>query len=99
MTNETIQIFYFPVDSIAGVTVYHETAVYTNSEGQMVYSSVSDTVPEEQLNLSDVGIAHNMVAAALILGGCVSSWVFYSCKSIARDSRTGRILLGALWLF
>src|ERR1700683_5871075 len=65
MTNETIKIYYYPVDSIAGLTVYHETAVYTNAEGQYFYSEATDTVPNQSLNLSYVGTAHNMVAAAL----------------------------------
>lgn len=65
MTNETIQIYYYPVASVLGVETYHETAVYTNSEGQTFYSLATDTIPNKSLNLSAAGTAYNMVLAGI----------------------------------
>jgi hypothetical protein len=66
--NETIQVVYKPLNyPVLGQYLYHETLVYTNSQGEQFYTSGDYSNDKGNLNqeLGIGGVADNLVAAAV----------------------------------
>jgi|GEM_PF-5525618 len=58
---ETIKVVYEPLGTLAGVTRYHETLVYTNSQGQIFVASAGPNGNPTGSSLSNVAQASTAV--------------------------------------
>ena len=74
MSTETIQVVFKPLYTFAGEQYYHETLVYTNSQGQTFFTSIGPTNDANEIGASSAQLSATVSAASDVASNTPSQY-------------------------